>query len=99
MSRDRWDFVLCVLDALKAGGELVIDGRQVFRVDVGQANGRELAHECAQAAELLRKHRIGVYESADALALRTAIGDQTVRLENAINGLTLAIEKRKGRKR
>jgi hypothetical protein len=97
---DRWDFVLCVLDALKGGGELVIDGRQIFRVDVGRPEGRELAHECATAAEFLRKQRAGYRMAVDA-ELVNAVHVQTDKIERAIVALgdQILLSKRKGRKR
>jgi hypothetical protein len=97
MNYDRWDFVLCVLDALKAGGELVIDGRQIFRVDVGRPEGRELAHECATVAEFLRKHRAGGYRPDAELV--NAVHVQTDKLERAIGALGETLSKRKGKRR
>lgn len=100
MSAERWEFVLNVLDALKAGHELKIDDRQIFRLDIGRAsNAGALATECAQAAELLRKHRMGVNTSVDAETIARAVRDQTDRLERIGTLLLEETMRPKGRKR
>src|SRR6185503_2253814 len=90
----KWAFVLQVLDAIKAGGEVSIDRRMIFRVDIGTADGRSLAAEAAMAAEILRKEQAG--------ALQSYTPDQaTTRIVGALGELGAKIEEasKKGRKR
>jgi len=90
----KWAFVLQVLDAIKAGGEVSIDRRMIFRVDIGTADGRSLAAEAAMAAEILRKEQAGALQSY-------TLDQATTRIVGALGELGAKIEEasKKGRKR
>ncbi len=90
----KWGFVLQVLDAIKAGGEVSIDRRMIFRVDVGTADGRSLAAEAAMAAEVLRKEQVGISQAQ-------AFDQAAAQIVGAIRELGAKVEgaSKKGRKR
>lgn len=95
----NFDFVLGVLDRIKDGGEVSIDNQMYFRVDIATPNGRRLATQAAEAAQVIRRYRDGEFSSNRDDALARAIEDHTTRMTAQLGELGLIIEAESRRRR
>jgi hypothetical protein len=88
----KWQFVCSVLDALARGDEVVIDGRQIFRLDT---TAYALRDECAEVRRLVEKLRTQEPLSTDVVGELRLLREVIVR---TLEAAAAESKKKKGRK-